>query len=140
MATSNKNFKPIEFNQEERRCAEKQKREARGRKLLNKLKQPLDKNMLWFFSDEKNFCQDQAHNRKNSCWLAANNHDMPTVMKTKLPVTVMAIGVVSSEGHCMPPHIFEAGLEVNTEVYLKVMEETVLPWIKKVLGERPWGW
>ena len=55
---------------------------------------------------------------------------MPTVMKTKLPVTVMAIGVVSSEGHCMPPHIFEAGLKVNTEVYLKVMEETVLPWIK----------
>ena len=50
MAISYKSFKPIEFNQEERRCAEKQKREARGRKLLNKLKQPLDKNMLWFFS------------------------------------------------------------------------------------------
>ena len=55
-------------------------------------------------------------------------------MKTKLPATVMAFGVVSSEGHCIPSHIFEARPKVNTEVYLKVMEETVLPWIKEVSG------
>ena len=39
----------------------KKKRESRGKKLLNKLKHPLEPDMLWFFSDEKNFCQDQAH-------------------------------------------------------------------------------
>ena len=52
----------------------------------------------------------------------------------------MVFGVISSEGHVMPPHIFKAGLKVNTEVYLKVMETKVLPWIKKVAGDRPWVW
>ena len=32
-------------------------------KLLNKLKHLKKPNMLWFFSDKKNFCQDQVHNR-----------------------------------------------------------------------------
>uniref|UniRef100_A0A0K2U7N8 Uncharacterized protein n=1 Tax=Lepeophtheirus salmonis TaxID=72036 RepID=A0A0K2U7N8_LEPSM len=31
-------------------------------------------------------------------------------MKIKFPPTVMVFGVVSSEGHVMPPHIFETGL------------------------------
>ena len=35
-------------------------------------------------------------------------------MKIKFPATVMVFGVVSSEGHIMPPYIFEVGLEVNT--------------------------
>ena len=30
-------------------------------------------------------------------------------MKTKFPAMVMVFGVVSSEGHIMPPHIFESG-------------------------------
>ena len=30
-------------------------------------------------------------------------------MKTKFPATVMVFGVVSSEGHIMPPHFFEVG-------------------------------
>ena len=34
----------------------------RAAKLLNKLKHPLKPNMLWFFSDEKNFCRDQMVN------------------------------------------------------------------------------
>ena len=61
-------------------------------------------------------------------------------MKTKFPATVMVFGVVSSEGDVMPPHIFETGLRVNTDVYLEVMEHTVLPWIKTVAGDRPWVW
>ena len=32
-------------------------------------------------------------------------------------------------------HIFEAGLRFKTEVYLQVMEETVLSWIKTVAGD-----
>jgi hypothetical protein len=96
--------------------------------------------MLWFFSDEKNFCQDQVHNRQNHRWVAMCPKDIPRVMKTKLPATVMVFGVVSSEGDVMPPHIFETGLRVNTDIYLEVMEKTVLPWIKTVAGDRPWVW
>ena len=68
-------------------------------RLLNKLKHPKKPNMLWFFSDEKNFCQEQVHNSQNHRWIAMNNRDVPRVMKTKFPATVMVFGVVSSEGH-----------------------------------------
>jgi hypothetical protein len=57
-----------------------------------------------------------------------------------VPATVMVFGVVSSEGDLMPPNIFETGLRVNTDIYLEVMESTVLPWIKTVAGDRPWVW
>ena len=62
------------------------------------------------------------------------------MMKTKYPATVMVFGVVSSEGHIMPPHIFEVGLRVNTDIYLQVMEQSVLPWIRGIVGDRPWVW
>ena len=55
-------------------------------------------------------------------WIAMNNRDVPRVIKTKFPATVMVFGVVSSEGHIMPPHIFEVGLKVNTKVYLDLEE------------------
>ena len=35
--------------------------------------------------------------------------NVPRVMKTKFPATVMVFGEVSSESHIMPPHIFEVG-------------------------------
>ena len=35
--------------------------------------------------------------------------DVPKVMETKFPKTVMVSGVVSNEGDVMPPHIFEVG-------------------------------
>ena len=61
-------------------------------------------------------------------------------MKTKFPATVMVFGVVSSEGHIMPPHIFEVGLKVNTKVYLDVLKSVVIPWCNQAAGGRPWVW
>ena len=61
-------------------------------------------------------------------------------MKTKFPATVMVFGVVSSEGHIMPPHIFEVGLKVNTKVYLDVLKSVVIPCCNQVAGGRPWVW
>ena len=60
-------------------------------------------------------------------WIATNNRDVPMVIKTKFPATVMVFGVVSSEGHIMPPHIFEVGLTVNTKVYLDVLKSVMIP-------------
>ena len=51
-------------------------------------------------------------------WIATNNRDVSRVMKTKFPATVMVFGLVSSEGHIMPPLIVEVGLKVNTKVYV----------------------
>ena len=69
-----------------------------------------------------------------------NNRDVPRVVKIKFPATVMVFGVVSSEGHIMPPHIFEVGLKVNTKVNLDVLKSVVFPWCNQVAGGRPWVW
>ena len=52
----------------------------------------------------------------------------------------MIFGVVSSESHIMPPHIFEVGLKVNTKVYLEVLKSVVIPWCNQMAGGRPWVW
>ena len=66
--------------------------------------------------------------------------NVPRVIKTKIPTTVMIFGVVSSEGHIMPPHIFEVSLKVNTKVYLDVLKSVVIPWCNQIAGGRPWVW
>ena len=66
--------------------------------------------------------------------------NVPRVTKTKFPATVMVFGVVSSEVHIMPPHIFEVGLKVNTKVYLDVLKRVVIPLCNQVAGVRPWVW
>ena len=80
-----------------------------------------------------------ASTLKMQIWIAMNNRDVPRVMKTKFPAIVMVFGVVSSEGHIMPPHIFEVGLKVNTKVYLDVLKHVVIPWCNQVAGGRPWA-
>ena len=57
-----------------------------------------------------------ASNLKMQIWIAPNNRDVPRVMKTKFPAKDMVFGVVSSEGHIMPPHIFEVGLKSTQSV------------------------
>jgi hypothetical protein len=39
----------------------------------------------------------------------------------------MVLGVVSNKGDVMPPHIFEAGLRVDTKIYLDVLTNVVKP-------------
>ena len=75
-----------------------------------------------------------ASTLKMQIWIASNNRNVAGVMKTKFPASVMVFGVVSSEGHIMPPHIFEVGLKVNTKVYLDVMKNVVIPWCNQVAG------
>ena len=83
---------------------------------------------------------DPSFDSPNHRWIATNNRDVPRVMKTKFPATVMVFGVVSSEGHIMPHHIFEVGLKINTKVYLDVLKSVMIPWCNQVAGGRPWVW
>ena len=78
-----------------------------------------------------------ASTLKMQIWSATNNRDVPRVMKTKFPATVMVFGVVLSEGIIMPPHIFEVGLKVNIKGYLDVLKSVVIPWCNQVAGGRP---
>ena len=81
-----------------------------------------------------------ASTLKMQIWIATNNRDVPRVMKTKFPATVMVFGVVSSEGHIMLSHTFEVGLKVNTKVYLDVLKSVVISWCNQVAGARLWVW
>ena len=83
---------------------------------------------------------DPCYDSQNHRWIATNNRDVPRVIKTKFPATVMVFGVVSSEGHIMPPHVFEVGLKVNTKVYLDVLKSVMILWCNQVAGCRPWVW
>ena len=78
-----------------------------------------------------------ASTLKMQIWIATNNRDVPRVMKTKFPATVIVFGVVLSEGHIMPPHIFEVGLKVNTKVYLDVLKSVVISWCNQIAGGTP---
>ena len=68
-----------------------------------------------------------ASTLKMQIWTATNNRNVSRVMKTKFLATVIVFGVVSSESHIMPPHIFKVGLKVNTKVYLDVLKSVVIP-------------
>ena len=109
----------IVFNEQDRRCAAVQ---------------------LMLYTDPSYDNRTIASTLKMQIWIDTNNRDVPRVMKTKFPATVMIFGVVSSEGHIMPPHIFEVGLKVNTKVYLDVLKSVVLTWCNQVAGDRPWVW
>ena len=93
---------------------------------------------LRFFSDEKIFTIDKFTNRRNDRWICLDPDEVHPVMKTKMPASVMVMAVISSEGHVMPPHFFKAGENVNTDVYLKVLTEVVVPWMDEVADGRPY--
>ena len=78
-----------------------------------------------------------ASTLKIQIWITTKNRDVSRVMKTKFLATVMVFGFVSSEGHIMPPHIFEVDLNVHTKVYLDVLKIVVIPWCNQVVGSRP---
>ncbi len=93
--------------------ATKARRLEKSKKLLAKIKHPSVPNQLIFFSDEKNFTQDQKINRRNNRWLCSYPSEVPIVMSTKLSANVMVLSVVSNEDDVMPPHFFSKGLKVN---------------------------
>lgn len=113
-----------------------ERRADKAARLLVKLKHPQAQNQLIFFSDEKNFCQDQKVNKRNDRWLCADVEEVPVVMSTKFPATVMVLGVISSEGDVMPPFFFEEGLRVNADAYIHVMDTVVKPWMEGIAGDR----
>ena len=67
----------------------REQRFIRAKLLLTKVKHSEITNMLWFYSDEKHFDQDQKINRRNDRWICGDPSDVPHVMNTKFPATAM---------------------------------------------------
>ncbi len=116
----------------------KETRLAKARALLNELKHGESVGMLSFFSDEKNFVQDMKVNVQNDRCLCNDPSDIPVVMHSKVPASVMVLSVVSSEGHVMPPHIFPQGLRLNADGYIETLRTVVVPWMDSISAGRPY--
>ncbi len=71
-------------------------------------------------------------NRKNNWWLCSDISEVPILMATKFPSTVMVLGVVSNEGYVMPPHFVGKGLKVNAKECMKVLPDVVKLWMNRV--------
>ena len=82
----------------------REQRFVRAKRLLNKVKHPENPDMLWFYSDENNFDQDQKINRRNDSCLCGDPSDVPHVM---------VLGVVGNEEHFMPSHFFRQGRKIE---------------------------
>ena len=92
---------------------------------------------LRFFSDEKYFVVDGHKNKQNMRWICKSPEDVPALMRSKNPSGLMVMGVISNEGHVMPPYFFPKGLKINTEVYLDVLQRVMVPWMRSVAAGRP---
>jgi len=77
-------------------------------------------------------------NRRNDRWLAHNPKDVPIIARTKCPVNVHVLGVVSSEGDVMPLHFFKNKETVTKEVYVNVLANVVKSWMETVASGRPY--
>ena len=82
------------------------------------------------FVDEKKFMADEMTNCRNSKIIAYNPSDVPPVVQSKHPASVVVFVAVASDGKVMPVHFIEACLRINTEKYLKILKEVLIPWIK----------
>ena len=76
-------------------------------------------------------------NRKNNNWLCPDPDQVPIVMSTEFPATLMVFDVVSNEDDMMAFHVIEASLEVNTEVSLNVLSTVINPWMANDAGRHP---
>lgn len=117
--------------------ANRMARMERCGKLLQSLKTQAARRIR-FFSDEKIFTVNEKHNRQNHRCTVSCPEDACVVPKTKFPASVHVLGVVSSEGHVMPPYFFKKAETVTKEVYLEVLQTVVKPWMDKVSDGTPY--
>ena len=87
------------------------------------------------------FKQTQTSSSNEHTLLA---YSVPTnvliVMKNKHPAHILVFGVVTSDDDLMLPFNFSHGLTINTEAYIKFLEEVVLAWIERVAARRLYIW
>ena len=87
----------------------KETRLVRSRRFLNKIKNPAEQVMLWFFSDKKNFDQGQKFKKTEGMtdgYMFISPKFKESMHKKKLLTTITVLGIVSNEEHVIPLHFF----------------------------------
>ena len=104
-------------------------RRERAPKVLNHLKY-LGSDVR-VFVDDKKFIVEEVANRRNSRVIAYCPDDVAPVMKGENSVSVMEFGAVTSDGRVMPPHFIPVGMMIDTDEYLTILKESLIPWMMK---------
>lgn len=117
--------------------ANRKARVERCGRLLQSLKTDTAR-CIRFFSDEKMFTVDEKFNRQNHRCTVNCAENACVVPKTKFPASVHVLGVVSSQGHVMPPYFFSRAETVTKEVYLRVLQTVMKPWMDRVSDGNPY--
>lgn len=86
--------------------------------------------MLWFFSSEKKW--SGLKGQRNDRYLCRDLKDVPTIMHTNFPATVIVLGVMGNKRDIMLPHFFPQRLRANAKVLL---ERVVRTWIESEWGK-----
>ena len=73
-------------------------------------------------------------------WLSLSPQNVPKLIKTKQPVHISVWGGVPNDGVVMSSFIFPYDHRLNTEAFIKWLEEIELPWIERVTTGRPYIW
>ena len=118
---------------------QKEKRLARAKILLNKLKAGTDTNEI-IFSDEKLFTVESIFNRQNDRVLAKSSADIPdstrSVFRRQKPSSVMVWAAISKTWKS--PIIFvPQGAKVNTNAYIETILTPALQAVKKHFKDKP---
>ena len=81
----------------------------------------------------KNFLQWISNSRTNRIISTSMPEDVPEfirfMFRTKHHVSVMMFVVVTSDGLKMPPIFIDSGVKINADLYIKILEDHVWPWI-----------
>ena len=88
----------------------------RSKKLLNKLKNLAEQDMIFIFSDEKNFDREQKSTEgMTDCYVLTplKIHES----RIQFTLALMVFGAVINEKQCVAPFFFQRGLGVNSATY-----------------------
>lgn len=117
--------------------ATKTKRLQRAKLLLEKLRDGTQPPVLW--TDEKLFTVQAVHNHQNDRIYAVNKRDIPLndrlMFRRQKPASVMVWAGATSSGKKSPLFFIEEGVKVNQHVYLKLLEDQLVPWVNSTFGE-----
>ena len=104
--------------------------------LINWMKSKNDVNKVRIFSYEKLITVGPVLNRRDSCYMSdVGVEDVDPAVKynhkTKYPEKIVMLGVAASDRE-MYPYIFTSvNAKINTEKYLEMPEQRVLPWLQR---------
>ena len=118
--------------------ASKQKCLERSKKMLDDIQSATGKVFIW--SDEKIFTVQSVVNSQNDRIYAADARDVPQGsrlhFRRQKPAGVMVWAAVASDGTKSPLIFIKEGVKVNSQVYMQMLDEKVLPWLTETFGKK----